>query len=364
MRPLQSILLCLLLLTSALCQGLHADDTKPRFLYDVDFVFDFDNREYHDSYDQSRTILGIRLTPTIGVGFADSLGGQHRLMAGVSYIQPCGADWRRVQVRPTVYYQWAIRGFRASLGFVPFDQLYAAMPEYLRSDSLAFMSPNIQGALFQYQSRWGYVQAHCDWRGMFSPETREAFRIVADGRFHYEWVFMGGYAQINHLANSEGQTQGVNDDILINPLLGMDFTSKTPLDSLSLQVGYLCGIQRDRHIHTTHVAHGMHADFMLRWRFIGLRNALYVGQNQMPFYPTYGSLLNQGDPHFQAKLYNRTDLYFYLIRRSFVTCYAGWNLLVTDRGTISHQQQIVCRFNLDAVLHDRRKATIRTLSYR
>ena len=175
MKRYQFLIVCLLVV--GMIQG---EETKPKFLYDVDFVFNFDNREYHDSYDNSQTILGFRLTPTIGVGFADSLGGKHKLMAGVSYIQPCGADWRHVQVLPTVYYQWDIRSFRAGLGFIPYDELISPLPDYLRSDSLAFMYPNIQGALFQYQSKWGYAQCFADWRGMYSKERRESFRIVAD----------------------------------------------------------------------------------------------------------------------------------------------------------------------------------------
>lgn len=359
MKRIVSVVIALLCLADV-----WAENSKPTFLYDVDFVFDFDNREYHDPYDVSRTIVGFRLTPTIGVGFADSLGGQHRLMAGATYIQPCGADWRHVRVMPTVFYQWDIRGFRCSFGFIPYDELLSPLPLYLRSDSISFSEPNIQGALLQYRSRWGYVQGLADWRGMYSKERREAFRLIADGRFTYDWFFAGGYAMLNHLANSEGQHQGVNDDIMINPLVGVSVGHLTPLDSLSLSAGYICSIERDRHVNEAYVAHGAHIDLMLRWRFIGLRNSLYVGQNQMPLYPVYGSLLNQGDPHYQALLFNRTDIYLYLIRRSFVTCYAGWNLLVTDKGVLSHQQQIVCRFNLDAVLHHREKKVLRSLSYR
>ncbi|MCQ2333338.1 MAG: hypothetical protein MJZ88_01850 [Paludibacteraceae bacterium] len=44
-------------------------------------------------------------------------------------------------------------------------------------------------------------------------------------------------------------------------------------------------------------------------------------------------MLNQGDPPYQASLYNHTDIFFYLVRRSFVKCYAGWSFLVTNSGT-------------------------------
>ncbi|MBQ4508207.1 MAG: hypothetical protein II970_04855 [Paludibacteraceae bacterium] len=356
-RRLRSIIILMFLGAGTVC--------AQKFLYDVDFILNFDNREIHNNYEPSGTIFGFRLTPTIGVGLSDSLGGSHRLMAGASYLQPCGADWRHVKVTPTVFYHYGMRGFEMHVGFVPYNELGQALPDYLRSDSLAFYYPNIQGALFQYKSKHGYAMALCDWRGMMSHETREAFRIVGGGRYEHKCGFYaGGYAQMNHLSHNADSIHGVCDDLLFNPLVGVNLAKYTPLDSLTLQAGYLCGFQRDRRAHREQWCHGFHAALAIGWRFIGFRNELYAGQNQMPLYGKYGVVLNQGDPRYQAELYNRTDLYFYIVRRSFVTCWAGWSLLVTDKGTVSNQQQVVCRFNLDGLLHHPEKKKIRTLSWR
>ena len=96
----------------------------------------------------------------------------------------------------------------------------------------------------------------------------------------------------------------------------------------------------------------------------------------MPLYSGYGPLVNQGDSRYQARIYNRMDVFFYLIRRSFVTAYAGWNLLYLEGYGLSHQQQVVCRFSLEPLLQytkltkserlseRNRGAKLRTLSYR
>lgn len=206
-------------------------------------------------------------------------------------------------------------------------------------------------------------------------ETREAFRIVASGKFKYNWLFVGGNAQLNHLSHST-KILGVCDDIVINPLIGVSVGYLTPLDSLSLQAGYIGSFQRDRVKAQQWFCHGFHADFYLGWRFIGLRNEFYFGDNQMPLYSGYGPLVNQGDSRYQARIYNRTDVFFYLIRRSFVTAYAGWNLLYLEGYGLSHQQQVVCRFSLEPLLQytkltkserlseRNRGAKLRTLSYR
>ncbi|MBQ7191301.1 MAG: hypothetical protein IJS00_00310 [Paludibacteraceae bacterium] len=335
-----------------------------KLLYDADFLLNFDNREINHQYEPSGTVFGFRLTPSIGVLINDSSDGTHRLMAGVSYLQPCGADWRHVKVYPMVYYHYQWRGFEMHTGFVPYAELRQPLPEYLRSDSLAFAYPNVQGALFQYSSKHGYVMALCDWRGMMSRDTREAFRIVGGGRYQYQWFYTGGYLQMNHLSHNADTITGVCDDIVLNPLVGANIGQYTPLDSLSVQVGYISGLQRDRKARNTYWCHGMQADIALVWRFIGFRNLTYFGQNQMPLYKEYGQLLNQGEPRYQSTFINRSDLYFYIVRRSFVTCFAGWSLIVTDHGKISNQQQVVCRFNLHSALHNRRKETIKTLNWR
>ena len=74
---------------------------KPvQLLYDVDFSTYFDNREYHAPYQIPKTILNFRLSPEIGVRILDRAGGKHELVAGVSYTQRLGGNWRDVQFDP------------------------------------------------------------------------------------------------------------------------------------------------------------------------------------------------------------------------------------------------------------------------
>ena len=56
------------------------------FLWDVDFLGFFDNREYNTALTPSQTFFGVRLSPEVGIGFLDN---KHRLMAGASW-RPSG----------------------------------------------------------------------------------------------------------------------------------------------------------------------------------------------------------------------------------------------------------------------------------
>ncbi len=346
--------LIIVLTTSTL---LRAEDsiTKPRFLYDVDFYGWFDNREYQAPYGLHQTLFAVRLSPEIGVGFTDKQGGTHRVMAGLHYTQPMGGEWKKYQFDPTVYYQYAYKGFHLHFGALPYTNRIERMPDFLTYDSIAYMQPNIQGALFQYQSQHGYIEAMCDWRGMPSATRKEMFRIVINGNYQHRGYFtymVGGWAQLNHKANlGDGMPhEGVADDILAMPQLGIDFSSPTPLDTLLLNIGYIGGIQRDRATHTIHYPHGLLCNFELRWRWIALKNTLYLGDNQMPFYELHGHDLNQGDPFYRQPLYDKLGLELSILRKDFIHIYGAYNLHFVQNCKPQHQQQVIVRFLLEPLL--------------
>ncbi len=363
MRKLLNILLMMSLTASALAleypqDSLAMQPLHPRLQYDVDALFFFDNREYKAPYHDDCTLFAIRLAPEIGVGFNDHKGGMHRLMAGVSYIQPMGGNWHDIRVYPTAYYQYSYKGFRMSLGAVPYKYFHRPLPDFLRYDSIAYFYPNIQGALFQYSSKHGFVEAMLDWRGLQKPDQREMFRIVIDGEYAYQGFFrysVGGIAQLNHKANHADPTphEGVCDDAYISPNVGIDFASPTPLDTLALRASYIYGYQRERITNTLMQPHGFLLEFNINWRWVGARNTFYYGGNLMPFYNTYCADLNQGDPFYQSRIYNRTDFYVYFVRMAFVNCYFSWNMHYVPDGGLQHQQQLVAIFSLDGIKEKR-----------
>ena len=327
---------------------------KPRFLYNVDAAFWFDNREYQGPWQLNRTLFGLRLSPEIGVGFTDREGGGHRLMAGVHYTQPMGGDWRDVHFHPIVYYQYQYKGLSVNFGTIPYRYFIRQLPDFLRYDSIAYVYPNIQGALIQYQSRHGYVEAMLDWRGLRRIDQREMFRLTVDGEYSYQGLFryfVGGVAQMNHKANYSRPvlSEGVCDDFYVVPNVGIDFSAPTPLDTLSIKASYILGYQRQRKYDAVYVPQGVMIEFMINWRWLGLKNTFFYGNNLMPFYFLYRTDLYQGDPFYQSYIYNRTDFYVYLLHKSFINCYFSWNLHWVPEGGLQQQQQLICVFSLDGI---------------
>ena len=240
------------------------------------------------------------------------------------------------------------------------DTLKKPLPEYLLSDSISYYNANLQGALFQYESDKGFASLMADWRGMYSKETREAFRVIATGQYHYKWFQVGGYAMLNHLANSE-QEFGVYDDIMVNPYVGIDLGSITPLDSLNLRLGYIGGFQRERNTETALFTHAFNAEFFLRWRFLGFKQSFYYGNNLYPLYEKQKATLNMGDPWYNSKLYSRTDLFVYLYNNRFVNCYFSFNLHVNETGQVNCQQQLIAQFCLSEVFNKKDSPKLKSL---
>ena len=319
--------------------------------YDVDFTTYFDNREYRAPYQRSQTILNFRLSPEVGVRITDRAGGRHVLSAGVSYTQRLGGDWRDVQFDPIAYYRFDYRGFTVSMGAIPYRVRIMPLPDWLLYDSIAYYHPNIQGAYMSYRDGRGFVELMCDWRGAQTVERREMFRLVGNGQFNYRWLQVGGLAHMNHKASFAAPNhEQVMDDINLHGLVGADLTQYTPFDSLSIRAGYIFGWQRDRAVNESFLNHGMVVELYANWWFLGLKNTFYYGDNLQPL-RARNAYLCLGDPFYQSRIYNRTDIFAYLYRSSFVNFYFSWNMHY-DGMHLQHQQQMIVRFELGPLMDE------------
>lgn len=328
---------------------------QQQFRWSVDAGSVFENREGDDFYSSDQTIIFTRLSPEVGISF---MGGKHNLMGGVSWYQPLGNGWNEYKLSPTVYYRYDSPDWRLSLGMFPRTQLIEQMPTVLMSDSLRYTEPNIRGALIQYMHQRGFFELALDWRSLQTEKQREAFSVYFNGRWNPVWAFIvGGRWQVNHLAKTSnpGPDQSVNDDLSINPYIGFDLARFTPqLDSFMVKAGLIVQLERDRSTSTWHKPYGLMVDATVEWRFLGIDEYLYVGKNLFPLYPKYGSILNQGDPNYQAKVYSRTNIYAYIFRNQFLNLYASLDFHYTP-DAFTFWQKIALRIYInDKLWNDHR----------
>ncbi len=346
LKRLQAILILILIIPSLAAQEVE---------WSVDASVLLNNREGgEDCTTPDQTFFFTRLAPEVGVSMMD---GSHVLKGGVVWYQPMIDDLTGYKILPTLYYRYNNdNGWHMTIGLMPRSLMVERTPRYLWSDSLNYLQPNLRGVMVQYIKPQGYSELAVDWRQMKADYKREAFTVLINTDWRLAGPLkLGGHLQYSHLAMSrvESEEQHVNDDFVINPMVSLDLSHRTALDSLRLSAGAIIAMERDRGINEWERPAGFLATATARWRWLELDETFYSGQGIMPLYAKQGSLLYQGDPYFSYKTYSRTDLVFHIANNRFVDLTAALSLHATNK-TVGFWQQIACRFYIDNNLWKRR----------
>ena len=330
-KSMKKILSVLLFLSAVV--AVHAEE-KPdfRFAYDVDFEMNFDNREFYESdFTSSMTIFGARLVPSVGVSLSEKNGAAHRLMAGVDVMKDFGSSQRSEVFRDLLLYynfkkQIGKTGMSIYAGIFPRKHMEGQWSQAFFSDSLRFYDNCLEGLLLKFHRPKAYFEVGCDWMGQYGPTRREKFMIFTAGEGRVAPMLSLGYAgYMLHYANSD-IAKGLVDNILLNPYAVLDLDGITGLQKLSLRLGWLQAMQRDREYDGVFVfPYGVEFDQEVRNWNVGLLNKMFFGYDMMPYYNNYdnvgikyGPNLYFGDPFYRihddgAKgfgVYDRLEAYY------------------------------------------------------
>ncbi len=338
--------------------------------WEVDFSSVFDNREGDHDVTATKTFFFTNLAPEVGLKFSP----EDRIAGGVVWFQPIGCQWEGHRLSPTLYYRHEGRRWRFSMGMFPRKQLTEELPGFLWSDSLSYSQNNIRGAMAQYVGTKGYFDAYIDWRGMQTRSQREAFNIVFHGQMspRSNWFNFGGYLQMNHYALQKDAPadQHIVDNFLVNPYVGADLGRAVGTDSLTVRAGLLMTIERNRAREDRgwDTPAGLYVEAVGEWRWLGVKNPLYVGKPLFPSYdypsPSFldndaphateeeiatnpvvwspmGPGLYQGEPFYQKCFYDRLDIYAYILRKKHVSLLASLDFNFTPSSFIFYQRLLL-----------------------
>lgn len=337
-KNIKSIAILLFLLCStAATTGYAQEKQKASLTFDIyDHSF-FDNREVRTPYQRSQTLFGSMLSLEGGVEF-----GAHMIMAGVHAIKDFGKSGL-TSYDLTFYYHYEEGHFSGAFGSFPRRLLRRDLPDIFVYDSVRYYTPTLHGALLQYTGEHGYAEVYCNWLNKQGAGQREIFEIVTDGRFGQNGFYGGWYIQLTHFSVPRPSDKlKVYDKLMINPHIGIEKSRFGWLDSFALEGGLMLSLNRDRNDMLWHTPLGFMGELRLRkWR-LEIQDRLYAGNPQFTHYDTYGAQLHRGDPYYQSSFYNRTDIRFYLLNRSYVQCYAAASLHLTE-GALDNSQQVVLR---------------------
>lgn len=281
-----------------------------RFFVGADFDTFFDNREYKEmgGFSPSCTYFSATLVAYGGLQW----DRRNSIAVGIDLTQDFGDGAKFLtDVKPVFFYSFRSQRVLASAGIIPNAQYLGRFSELFFDNSEWFYDNKIAGVLSHYRGRSGFVEFSIDWKGMQSPKIRERFRILTDGEWR-KGAFYGGYVfSMLHMANSADPEiqEGVVENLTANPYVGFRGGRTWHFD---VQAGFVQSIQRDRKADRSYrPAGGELALSVERWG-LQLSNRLYFGDNQMPMYAQYGSLVYSGSPLYATteKFYNRTAIEF------------------------------------------------------
>lgn len=284
-----------------------------KFLWDVDFDTRFDNREYKGSLTAaSQTLFSSRLTPTVGLGW----GNGNALKAGVDLWADFGAKDFSIDPQFTFYYEYNSKNFNAYAGVLPRRNIIGNYSNAFFSDSVRFYDANIDGMLLQYVGRLGYIEFACDWNSRQSDNSREKFMLFSSGQLNKGSFFAGyNFAMYHHAGTTAAE--GVVDNLLINPYVGVNLTRIANMDSLTIQGGWLQAFQNDRYYVGEYVKPGgLQIEVRAEKFNFGVYNTFYTGKSLMPYYEKYGAGLYMGETFYRTgDIYNRLELYWHPIHK-------------------------------------------------
>lgn len=310
----------LLISIFALCAALST--SAQQLVFDGDISTHFDNTEYTGSdCGSSRTIFAVKVEPKLAYRWS----GKHSVVLGTELLKDFGSKKFIDETKLIAYYQFQNDRFGANAGIFERSKLIGRYSRAFYSDSTLIYNSLVQGIAMRYNRDEGkaFAELAVDWTGLYSPETREQFRVLVAGGGRFAKIFDAGVSlSIQHFANKSTFEGNVVDNVLINPYIGVRFNAFFDFD---IRLGYLQGMQRDRRMNEGwRTPMGGELSFrMSRWG-VFLDNNLYVGKNLMPLYnrtgkdgQTYSSDLYTGDPFYGTRhnIYNRTGIGY---SRSFV----------------------------------------------
>jgi hypothetical protein len=275
----------------------------------------FDNTEFlGSSYVNDQTMAGIRFSPEIGLKM-----NQHHFSVGFDALKSYGSPNMVDSCSPTAYYLFDNGHFRFMMGsFAREGQLN----EYSRAffqDSIRYYRPNMNGFLLAYTSDELKAKLFLDWTGRQSQTVHEAFFVGASAAYKQSIFIAEAQALMFHHAGSL-QQRGVRDNFLLHPALGLDLAGQTWLDSLTLSVGTLVGIERDRNGPNQFLSRtGLLVELDATYKGFGLASSTYFGEGIMIDYASMGSELYWGDPLYRGKFYSRVDLSYDFLRLPYLT---------------------------------------------
>ena len=307
----------------------------------------FDNNEFADCpVGFSQTMAGVHFAPQIGLEWDN----KHRIFAGIDAMHEYGSEKIIGYYDPIAYYEFDNNPFRFYMGAFPRNMALEKYPIFFFQDSISNYRPIMTGLFWEYYSKKNdYINIWLDWTSRQTIKNRETFFMGWSGRYNHDIFYGQHFGYMFHFAGSMDTNihTPVHDNGRIWTALGIDLSSKTPLNELDINAGWAVGLEQDRATDAGwYSPQGLLSQIRAEYRGLGVFNTYYKGGSQGMSFDEFGSQLYWNDRLYQATSYNRLDGYLYFLKTDVIILKFIFSLHFVEPG-IYTSQQFYATFDLD-----------------
>jgi hypothetical protein len=259
-----------------------------------------DNREYKAFIPRSRTYSGTRTELDFGL----HIDTANAFIVGTNAIHEFGAVPYFLTAVPVAYYHYESPKWLFNAGEFPREGLIDDYPRAMLNDTLMYYRPNVEGLLARYKVDHFWQNGWIDWLSRQTDTQREEFLFGSEGKYTPNDngpFYIRDYFLEEHDAGAAIllPNDHIFDNAAVEVRLGLNFTGKTFLDSLSFEAGNLSSFLRERGVDGWEARNGFVFSAYAQYHRFGLLEEFYRGQ---------GSIIYYGDSYYEKTFYNRIDI--------------------------------------------------------
>jgi hypothetical protein len=307
----------------------------------------FDNTEFgHSAVKIPQTMAGVIVAPEAGIVW-DTV---NKVNIGVNLLHEFGSPNAIDKFYPTAYYE-SLRGpVRFMMGAFPRSRALEKYPRLFFQDSVSYYRPNINGIFSEYRKGENYLNLWMDWTGRQSKTVNEQFFIGFSGRYNSGIVYLQHYGAMFHYAGKMDPAieEPLHDNLLFLTSVGVDLVGKTFFSKLEANAGWVLRKERSRAENSGWIASkGFLVETRVEYRWFGIFNTYYIGDNMMHYYSELGNKLYWGDPAYRSKTSDRADIYISFLKNHTVNLNLTYSLTFME-SQVFHEQMLKLIVNLNS----------------
>lgn len=294
---------------------------------------------------KSQTMAGVNVIPQVGLEW-DTI---HSVNVGLSMLHEYGSPDVIDYISPIAYYKLSQKHLTFMMGAMPRASITGAYPRILFQDSVNFFRPYINGAFLEYRNEGNYINTWIDWAGRQSETVNEAFFIGVSGRYNRGMLYLQHYGYLFHYAEKldPADRLPLHENAFSLLSIGADFSDRTFFTRLEVNAGWLFSLERSRGETDWISMNGFYSEARAEYKWFGLLNSFYAGDELMYFYDTFGNDLYWGDPVYRASTHDRLEFYIKFLRTRTVDIELGYSFHFLE-SRVYHEQLLAVNINLNS----------------